>query len=221
MTAKRRFNAFQDKDIQKRIVNTLTWCSSFVAEHDKGYNKPVMDQFLELDDILYALGSPNEKVKKPKRECWTCFHCDETFTDKKLAAEHFGINEFNQPACILKVTAGERGLLTQLRAAENIISSYQSEDQTIMRQLAQQQSRHADALRVAEEAGYSRGLEDAQRHGIDLSDDAKTVFKKVLDKFNASLRASHDEDVAIFIGDDLLIENNSEINANDFPSESE
>ena len=32
---------------------------------------------------------------------WTCFHCDETFTDVYEAREHFGADEYKTPACRL------------------------------------------------------------------------------------------------------------------------
>src|SRR6185369_497961 len=31
---------------------------------------------------------------------WRCFHCDETFTDKNSAAEHFGVGQHVTPGCI-------------------------------------------------------------------------------------------------------------------------
>ncbi|KWN06348.1 hypothetical protein WT83_27070 [Burkholderia territorii] len=56
----------------------------------------------------------------------------------------------------------ERGLLMALREAENRLARYMEEDTDLHRSMYQMQSRHADQLRIAEEAGYERGLRDAR-----------------------------------------------------------
>lgn len=48
-----------------------------------------------------------------------------------------------------------------LRKVEVELSKHMSEDTDIHRAMCSMQSRHTDELRVAEEAGYERGLRDA------------------------------------------------------------
>ncbi|AQH05955.1 hypothetical protein A9R05_44180 (plasmid) [Burkholderia sp. KK1] len=63
---------------------------------------------------------------------------------------------------MVRVSLGaERGLLMALREAESLLARYMNEDTDLHRSMYQMQARHADQLRVAEEAGYERGLRDA------------------------------------------------------------
>lgn len=94
---------------------------------------------------------------------WTCFHCGETFTTEGAARDHFGIDPSADLACRIKVGA-ERGLLMALRKAEFEIARRRDDDgptvAAVVDEMRRMQSRHADALRDAEEAGYERGLRD-------------------------------------------------------------
>lgn len=93
---------------------------------------------------------------------WTCFHCGETFTTVGSARVHFGAMPTAEPGCMVRVSLGaERGLLMALREAESLLARYMNEDTDLHRSMYQMQARHADQLRVAEEAGYERGLRDA------------------------------------------------------------
>lgn len=54
---------------------------------------------------------------------WTCFHCDETFTNQGSARDHFGGDQDSIPGCVIKVQLGdERGLQMALRKAEKEVS---------------------------------------------------------------------------------------------------
>ncbi|MBB5546597.1 hypothetical protein A8H39_01905 [Paraburkholderia fungorum] len=100
---------------------------------------------------------------------WTCFHCGETFTTVGSARDHFGSTPTAEPGCMVRVSLGaERGLLMALREAENRLARYMDEDTDLHRSMYQMQSRHADQLRVAEEAGYERGLRYARRGSCSL-----------------------------------------------------
>lgn len=93
---------------------------------------------------------------------WTCFHCGETFTTPGSAKQHFGPTPNDKPGCIEKVNlGGERGLLTSLREREDELTRYRNEDGETQREIMRIQSLHSQALRSAEETGYSRGLNDA------------------------------------------------------------
>ena len=95
---------------------------------------------------------------------WTCFHCGETFHKVGLAKDHFGATPGDIPGCVLKVQLGpERGLLMALRKVEMELARHIEEDTDLHRALHRAESRHADALMQAEEAGYARGLADGRK----------------------------------------------------------
>lgn len=99
---------------------------------------------------------------------WTCFHCGETFTTTGSARDHFGAQPDAEPGCQVRVSLGaERGLLMALRKAEDECrrawAAVHEETTDAHRAMHAMQSRHADALQQAEEAGYERGLRDARR----------------------------------------------------------
>lgn len=100
---------------------------------------------------------------------WTCFHCGETFTTEGGARDHFGATIHAEPGCQLKVSLGaERGLLMALRKTEETLARFMEEDTDTQRAMHVMQSRHSEALRTAEEAGYERGLRDAIRQAHEL-----------------------------------------------------
>lgn len=96
-------------------------------------------------------------------EGWTCFFCGEHFTTYGAARDHFGAEPIKEAGCQIKIGA-ERGLLMQLRKAEAVIAQYMDDDTPAYRRMAEMQSRHGEALRVAEELGYERGLRDGRIH---------------------------------------------------------
>lgn len=97
---------------------------------------------------------------------WTCFHCGETFKTPGGARDHFGFDQSRDPACRIKLGA-ERGLLMALRKAEAELArdceGNAQEVASVLMQMRKLQSRHADALRSAEELGYERGLADGMK----------------------------------------------------------
>jgi hypothetical protein len=97
------------------------------------------------------------------RRQWRCFHCDELFTDRALAALHFGDHLQGDPAC--KLNAMEGGLLKLLRDQEDELQRFRSEDSASARQFYALGAEHAQALRRAEEAGYAKGVADALKEG--------------------------------------------------------
>ena len=90
---------------------------------------------------------------------WTCYHCGEKFTTPGGARDHFGATPDADPGCCIKVLlGGERGLLMALREAESSLAKYMDDDAPVQQEMRAMQSRHADALMSANEAGYSSGL---------------------------------------------------------------
>lgn len=102
------------------------------------------------------------------RPMWTCFHCGETFTTPGGARDHFGGDPSLEPGCMIRVSlGGERGLLMALRKNEELLARYQEEDSDAVRVMRREQTRHADALMSAEDAGYARGLRDSSAGAAD------------------------------------------------------
>lgn len=108
-------------------------------------------------------------VKTPAAEpakTWRCFHCDQVFTSRVDARNHFGNDENAMPACHIKA-AGEFALLTALRNAEEELSRRRAEDSDLLRAMASMEADHQVALRREEEKGYARGLKDGREMTAD------------------------------------------------------
>jgi len=91
---------------------------------------------------------------------WRCFHCDEVFTDRDLAADHFGVCETRDAAC--KLNAMEGGILSLYREAEATLDRYRREDNESFREFYRLGAAHSTALMREEEKGYARGLADGR-----------------------------------------------------------
>lgn len=100
------------------------------------------------------------------RRQWRCFHCDEVFTSRWTARDHFGHDIDDKPACQIK--AGEIGLVEALRAAEKDASdawfALQNESTTTAKAFRAMQGRHSRQLTAMEQVGYERGLADAKAY---------------------------------------------------------
>ncbi len=94
---------------------------------------------------------------------WRCFHCDEVFTNRKYAAEHFGVDQTAEPAC--KLSHSEGHILTALRKAQEELDRYRAEDNDILRAYTCLEAEKAEAVRKAEELGYDRGVRDMKAQG--------------------------------------------------------
>lgn len=94
-------------------------------------------------------------------ESWRCFHCGEVFTSRKYAAEHFGASEGDVPACRLSHSEGH--LIIYIRKLQRELASYRREDNLILRAWDAKVMEGINAVRRAEEAGYSRGVQDAKK----------------------------------------------------------
>lgn len=105
--------------------------------------------------------SDDESVTKE----WRCFHCDEVFTDRNAAADHFGVQidgHADDVACRINATDGL--LVSMLREAETELRRYHQEDNAAFMEFYSLGAAHSVAVREAEEKGYARGLEDAKKH---------------------------------------------------------
>lgn len=103
---------------------------------------------------------------------WRCFHCDEVFTRRQDAIEHFGppsnllAGRFGDAETACQLKGHEHGLLGVIRRQEEELRGYRNEDGEITRAMFGMQSDHAAALRREEEAGYAKGLADGMKRSV-------------------------------------------------------
>lgn len=103
---------------------------------------------------------------------WTCFHCGEKFKTIGAARDHFGADPLADPGCMIRVKYGnERGLLIELRKAQDELARYRAEDGDKDREMYAMQARHVEELRRAEEEGFARGVADMRKHGWQIKEE--------------------------------------------------
>ena len=93
-------------------------------------------------------------------EAWRCFHCDEVFTDRESAQEHFGVSQYKDPACQIDIA--------KYRDMEETLRRFHNEDTDQLREIHALYTEKTTAVRRAEEQGYAKGLEDARKHPEEL-----------------------------------------------------
>ncbi len=140
-------------------------------DHLKGC--AIMDEILKGIGLVDDSGDENagcwrnDRAEKAEakliaeKETWRCFHCDEVFTSRKYAAEHFGSDEGDTPACRLSHSDGH--LVTLIRKLQRELASYRREDNHILRAWDARVMEGVDAIRKAEERGFDRGVQDAKK----------------------------------------------------------
>jgi hypothetical protein len=67
---------------------------------------------------LYPIVFPVTLQPCVRAMSWTCFHCEETFTEESAARAHFGAHEGYVPGCLERLPLGEASLLERLREAQ-------------------------------------------------------------------------------------------------------
>lgn len=121
--------------------------------------------FTSLRSVPTAKASEDSPILQ-SRGAWRCFHCDDLFTTRWAARDHFGNDESATPACQIK--AGEIGLVEALRRAEADVSEawgmIHTESTEAAKAYFAQQSRHQAQMTALEQAGYDRGIADAKAH---------------------------------------------------------
>lgn len=111
-------------------------------------------------------------AEEMKRE-WRCFHCDEVFTDKEAAADHFGVQiDGLADDCACKLNAKDGLILKMLREAQVDLRRYHEEDTALIREVYKLGGDHVTNARQQEELGYARGLRDA-KHEVDRAEAAE------------------------------------------------
>jgi hypothetical protein len=94
-------------------------CAPGVPEARWGYVSDfnVLEWATRLEKLLGEVAAPARAAE------WRCFHCDEVFTDKTEAREHFGEYLDDSPACLIKGEDG--GLLKRVRELEaEVLNAY-------------------------------------------------------------------------------------------------
>lgn len=97
------------------------------------------------------------------RKQWRCFHCGQVFTRRQDAAEHFGADQTEQPACVMR--DHEHHLIHYIRKLEADLRQYRAEDSDVMRALYTLECDTARRVREAEERGYAKGVDDMKAQG--------------------------------------------------------
>lgn len=104
------------------------------------------------------------------RKQWRCFFCDEVFTDKDKAAQHFGAFEAceaDEPAC--KLMPYQEKVLKYVRELESevrrLMAAQHDETHPLLQTLYETQSEIDIRERKAEEKGYSKGVADMKAQG--------------------------------------------------------
>lgn len=69
---------------------------------------------------------------------WLCFHCDELFTDRDAAAEHFGDGEYESeiPLCIQAATTEQKQLILTNREMWDELQKARSENEDLEERLS-------------------------------------------------------------------------------------
>lgn len=103
---------------------------------------------------LVAAALDEVATLRTERDVWRCFHCDEVFTDRTAALDHFGPDRLlSTPGCQIDVA--------EYRRMEEVFRRSVDEDTDLHRQIRSLRSDLDTAVRRAEEDGYAKGLADA------------------------------------------------------------
>ena len=62
---------------------------------------------------------------------WRCLHCDEIFTDRQGAQDHFGLTECEHPTCIVAATETQKAIIEDRREwRERALKAEADQEQT-------------------------------------------------------------------------------------------
>ena len=98
---------------------------------------------------------------------WRCFFCDEVFTTRGTAAEHFGTEvgcDYPRPACQIKDHEGH--LVTYIRKLEDELGVWNRESHSIQQAIVSLEGSMAMKVREAEEQGFARGVAAMKAQGF-------------------------------------------------------
>lgn len=107
-----------------------------------------MDPLVETTMVLareIANPSPPEPSNPPleteaaPKPPWRCFHCDEVFTDRQAAVDHFGISENDKPGCVVALTETQKAIVEDRRMWRTHAQHCETHAAEMERQLHQHQ----------------------------------------------------------------------------------
>lgn len=101
------------------------------------------------------------------RKQWRCFFCDELFTDRREAAQHFGVFdacEADQVAC--KLMAHQKHVIDYIRKLEREVRQYMAENIPVVRAMYAVEFLSDQKAKDAEERGYNKGVHDMMARGM-------------------------------------------------------
>lgn len=179
--------------------------------------EPGDDYFEYAPDFKAALSTAPAAPVGEDGRTWMCFHCDEVFADRALAAEHFGWSEHAEVACRLNEVEG--GVVALLRQAHAELSAYRDEDTKLIREVYGLGSKHQTEKREANEKGYADGLRDGRAESPPSTPTAReqaleAALTKVRDRFFPADQPERDQDI-------LWDEVNSALSASPSPAAGE
>lgn len=154
---------------QAELPNAIGWCRVKNGQyevqiggerpHDRGNGNHSPWASLYDNPALRAYGESCVRAAAPdgaQAVAWRCFYCDESFTDRVAALEHFGPGDGytrqSRTACQIDIAEYRRMVEKEARYAE--------EDAEVHRSMHRMAGEHQQALQRAEESGYARGLRD-------------------------------------------------------------
>lgn len=102
---------------------------------------------------------------------WRCYFCDEVFTSKDKAAQHFGVFEAceaDEVAC--KLLPHQEKVLKYIRELESevrtLMAERHDESHPLLASVYDIQHEMASRERTAEERGYTKGVADMHKQGF-------------------------------------------------------
>lgn len=98
---------------------------------------------------------------------WRCFFCDEIFTTRGTAAEHFGTEiACDYPILACQIKRHEGHLVTYIRKLETELAVWNNESQEIQQAIISLEHSFAEEIKTAENRGYARGVSDMRAQGF-------------------------------------------------------
>lgn len=131
-------------------------CAKVARDKARHVGYPAVAICNNIADVIEALPLPAEAVGEEALR-WRCFHCDETFTDKSLAADHFGSLVNDTAACRI-----DGGLAFAFRRQQQELDRYRAEDTGMIREVYALSSRHESEKREWGDKEYAKGLADGR-----------------------------------------------------------
>lgn len=107
-----------------------------------------------------------KQYKNKNAISWRCFFCDEIFTTRELAAEHFGTElACEGPIVACQIKEHEGHLVTYIRKLEAELVIWNNESQQIQQAIISLEGTVAEEIRKAEDKGYAKGVADMKVQG--------------------------------------------------------